>query len=217
MNITNSTIITNQIIITNDIDSQIAYLQSILPKHFIRIITNDEKDEGDEKAYAEFKLDHAKLAIKEAFLASQQTKYIILAASVFNIYAQNSLLKVLEEPPKNIIFILVTNSKSTLLPTIHSRMQCIVKSKATRLKPSKFNFDKLDLKSVYDFLQENQRISKSDAKELLESLYLSLLQSNKIPTKNQLDSFSRAIKLIELNSRPINVLNALFLKLLLKE
>ena len=35
----------------------------------------------------------------------------------------NALLKILEEPPKNTIFILVTDKKSALLPTIMSRCQ----------------------------------------------------------------------------------------------
>ena len=220
----NQTIITtNKIIITNNIDGEISFLKDILPQHFIRIITNDEKDEkpnGDEageKFYAEFKMDQSRKAIKEAYLASSDTKYIILAAKQFNTYAQNSLLKVLEEPPKNVIFILITQSKSTLLPTIHSRMQCEIKGDKSRLEPSKFDFDKLDLKSAYDFLHSNQRISKSDAKELIESLYLSLLRSNKKPTQKHLDNFSRALKLIELNTRPVNILSSLFLSLLLRD
>jgi hypothetical protein len=37
--------------------------------------------------------------------------------------AQNALLKVLEEPPKNVLFILTAVSASALLPTIRSRVQ----------------------------------------------------------------------------------------------
>jgi hypothetical protein len=39
--------------------------------------------------------------------------------------AQNAFLKLLEEPPKNTYFILLTHTPETLLPTIHSRAQHI--------------------------------------------------------------------------------------------
>ena len=40
-----------------------------------------------------------------------------------NISAANSLLKILEEPPKNTLFILVSNNQQSILPTILSRCQ----------------------------------------------------------------------------------------------
>lgn len=39
--------------------------------------------------------------------------------------AANAFLKSLEEPPENVIFILLTHAKSAVLPTISSRSQCI--------------------------------------------------------------------------------------------
>lgn len=39
--------------------------------------------------------------------------------------AQNALLKVLEEPPKSVMFILTCDSRSNMLATVRSRMQCI--------------------------------------------------------------------------------------------
>ena len=39
--------------------------------------------------------------------------------------AQNALLKILEEPPKYVVFILTTNSKSALLSTVLSRSVCV--------------------------------------------------------------------------------------------
>ena len=40
-----------------------------------------------------------------------------------NLSASNSLLKILEEPPKNTLFILVSNNQQAILPTILSRCQ----------------------------------------------------------------------------------------------
>jgi DNA polymerase-3 subunit delta' len=50
---------------------------------------------------------------------------LISDADLMNVQAQNALLKVLEEPPKNTFFILTTTLVSTLLPTIISRCRKI--------------------------------------------------------------------------------------------
>ena len=48
---------------------------------------------------------------------------LITAADTMNIYAQNSILKLLEEPPDNFFICLITSSPDALLPTILSRCQ----------------------------------------------------------------------------------------------
>ena len=53
-------------------------------------------------------------------MASEEITVIILAAQTFSPLVQNKLLKVIEEPPKNKEFILITESKSTVLNTIKS-------------------------------------------------------------------------------------------------
>ena len=65
----------------------------------------------------------------EAFVKPHQAAnriFIIEDASRMNPQAQNALLKVLEEPPKNVIFILIVPSKTMLLDTIVSR--CVLLS-----------------------------------------------------------------------------------------
>ncbi len=59
-------------------------------------------------------------AFVKAHSASHRV-FIIEDAHRMNEQAQNALLKVLEEPPKNVIFILLTSSKTVLLDTIVSR------------------------------------------------------------------------------------------------
>ena len=51
--------------------------------------------------------------------------YILANAHCMNQNAQNALLKILEEPPKYVVFILTTNSKSALLSTVLSRSVCV--------------------------------------------------------------------------------------------
>lgn len=57
----------------------------------------------------------------------QSTKkvYIIVGAEKMTIQAQNSLLKILEEPPRYGVLILTTQHRQQLLPTILSRAVCI--------------------------------------------------------------------------------------------
>lgn len=200
-----STIESSCILIVNDIDATLQSLKQSLPQHFTRIIRNEEKDE--------FLIAQANTAIKEAYIASNGTKYVVLCGNTFRREAQNSLLKVLEEPPKNIVFILVTTSKSSLLPTIISRMPLKYLKTHNVVEPASIDIASLDLKEAYAFLKQNQKISKTEAKQFVESLlYKVNMQKIKL-TKKELDSFSTAIKLLELNTRPIHVITTLMLNL----
>ncbi len=49
--------------------------------------------------------------------------YIIEEAHLMTAQAQNALLKVLEEPPKNVVFLLLSENNAALLETIKSRAQ----------------------------------------------------------------------------------------------
>ncbi len=49
--------------------------------------------------------------------------YIIKDSGLFTLQAQNALLKILEEPPKNVVFIMLCESSKLLIPTILSRVQ----------------------------------------------------------------------------------------------
>ena len=65
---------------------------------------------------------------RKFYLSSADYSYkvcIVDTTEDLNISAANSLLKMLEEPPKNTLFILVSNNKQSILPTILSRCQKI--------------------------------------------------------------------------------------------
>lgn len=49
--------------------------------------------------------------------------YMLLGVQNMSEVSQNALLKVFEEPPENVLFILTTSSASALLPTVRSRAQ----------------------------------------------------------------------------------------------
>ena len=84
--------------------------------------------------------------------------FIIEEAHRMNPQAQNALLKVLEEPPKNVIFILLVPSKTMLLDTIISRCVLLSLSQSTR-DDNEFTdaanqfIDTLLLGSEYDLLK----------------------------------------------------------------
>lgn len=200
----------NTILIVNSIDDTIEQLKRELPKHYTRVIRNEES------ATDEFQKDQKDLAIKEAYISTNALKYIILCGATFRLEAQNALLKVLEESPKNIVFIIVTTSKSSLLPTIHSRLQTKYLKTKTILQDFELDLKTLDLKQVYRFLKENQKIGKGDAKKLVETMLLKVNKQKIRLSSKELDLFSKSIRLLELNSKPINVLSTLLLTLLQK-
>lgn len=204
-------ITSNTILIVNDIDECIEQLKQELPKHFVRVIRNESSSTD------EFQKDQKDQAIKEAYISTNATKYIILCGATFRIEAQNGLLKVLEESPKNIVFIIVTNSKSALLPTIHSRLQIKYLKTKTIINDFELDLLGLDLKQVYKFLKENQKIGKGDAKKLVESMLLKVNKQKINLSSKELDLFSKSIRLLELNSKPITVLSTLLLTLLQKK
>lgn len=75
-----------------------------------------------------FHVDTVRNIIIDAYVQPNEADYkiyILANAHCMNQNAQNALLKILEEPPKYVVFILTTNSKSALLSTVLSRSVCV--------------------------------------------------------------------------------------------
>ncbi len=154
-----------------------------------------------------FKLEHAKAAVSEAYVSESQTKYIVLGGNSFTQEAQNSLLKVLEEPPRNIEFIIISPTKSNLLPTVRSRLPILKGEKVKSESKCTLNLSKLDYADVFTFLKANARITKAEAKELVQALYQrATITDALVLGETQLNNFDKAYRLLELNSRPQSVL-----------
>lgn len=86
-------------------------------------ITIVSPDEGKKN----IKVDRIRALRSEVFIKPHMASrkfYIIDGADLLNEQAQNAFLKVLEEPPKGVCFILITESKAPLLDTIISRCIC---------------------------------------------------------------------------------------------
>ena len=73
-----------------------------------------------------FVVDDAKSIIEELNVIPMLSNIKIFIINNFNkatVQAQNKLLKSIEEPPKNVIFLINATSLESILPTIQSRTQ----------------------------------------------------------------------------------------------
>ena len=95
----------------------------------------------------------------------------------------NSLLKILEEPPLDSLFILTTDFKNKLLPTILSRCQ-------------KYFFSNVDIFNVQLYL-EKQGVDKEKAKEIASFSFGNIQFANKLINVSNESIFDKTQKLIE--------------------
>lgn len=155
----------------------------------------------------DFKIEDAKEVIAEAYRSEENTKTLILGAKSFTIPAQNALLKILEEPPRNIAFILLAPNKSTFLPTVRSRLSLKQEHQKVTYETLPITLKNLDLSGLFAFVKEHDRFKKHDAKALIEQLMHQAIHVEKLSlTAAQLEGFEKALRLIELNSRLQSVL-----------
>ncbi|EDP4921712.1 DNA polymerase III subunit delta' [Campylobacter jejuni] len=158
----------------------------------------------------EFLLDDARAVEKESYIAETEEKIIVLMADSYRIEAQNFLLKLLEEPPKNIKFLIVIPSKNLLLPTIKSRLICEKRNKIKAKNTLNLELNKMDLKTLFEFLQENENLDKA---ELMEKIALIAEESVKFKDFNadELEFFYESYELAKLNSKSSLILATLLL------
>ena len=202
------------IIITHQADVVLAELEVQRTNELFTVIRSED-DKGKAK---EFLVEHAQEAIHKAYIASENLNYIILVAPRFSDVSQNRLLKILEEPPRNKAFIIITESKSALLDTIQSRMPITVLNEKREEEMFSLDVDNLNLTKVYAFVQEHSRISSVDCKVLVEKISLHAMKSGKYNLDEQtLKVFSDCIKALDVGSPTTFVLNTLLLKLLAKK
>jgi len=191
------------ILIAADIEAEAQTLvNSLKPFRAVEFVITEES----------FKIEHAKAVLAEAYISESQTKYIIIGAHEITDVAQNSLLKLLEEPPKNIEFIIISPTKSNLLPTVRSRLPIVKHSSGHAALSIELSLARLDYKEVFDFLKEHARTKKDEARVLVEALfYRATVVDALILNETQLENFDRAYRLLTLNARPQSVLAMLLM------
>ncbi len=80
---------------------------------------------GDDDPRA-FPVDVIRKIRSDAFIRPNEAPrkvFVLLGAQNMSEVSQNALLKVLEEPPENVLFVLTATSAAALLPTVRSRVQ----------------------------------------------------------------------------------------------
>lgn len=176
-------------------DKSLEIQQALLPLRCVRFIRED------------FKIEDAKEVISEAYKSESQIKTLILGAKSFTIPAQNALLKILEEPPPHIAFILLAPNKSTFLPTVRSRLSLTQERSEKQYAPITLSLRTLDLSSMFTWVKEHEKLKKHEAKELIENLFHHAAHAETLAlTTTQIEGFDKAFRLIELNARVQSVL-----------
>jgi len=173
-------------VITNDIDE---YLKEITADEIIRV--------------NELKVDDVALIKEKAYISDKKNRLIVIAAEKFNVYAQNALLKLIEEPPEGVEFLLVTNSKYSLLETILSR---VFLEKKYFDKKKNIKIEKITNEYILELL--NASLQKEELKELLY-----VIVKEKELNETQLKIITEAIKMIELNMDKESILSLVMLSL----
>lgn len=175
------------------------------------VITNDidkflENISGEIIRRDELKIEDVREIEKLAYIAEKNKKLIVIAAEKFNVFAQNALLKLIEEPPKGVEFLIVTKSKYSLLDTILSRVQ---------LEKKFFeNKDEFELKSITnEYILEllTTDIEKEDIKKLLKAII-----KHKNLNEENLKIINDAFVMLELNMDKEAIISLIMLSLKVK-
>ena len=201
----------NKIVVTSDFESLKAKLESEFGINNLRFYVSDD-----------FLLENAKEVIAEAYIAEKDEKILVIHANSFRTEAQNALLKIIEEPPRNIKFIIATQSKNLLLPTIRSRM--LIENNLTK-KPKitlDLNLKSLSLKELTSFIDQKiadeqaQKFGKNELKELVGVIVTKAVDSGYKFSGDEMDYFFSLIKLADLNAKSHAVLTPLLLTIFQK-
>ncbi len=201
--------LTSQVLISNNIEDTLLQIEALRRDERIVKILEGEKA---------FSVLDAKEAIEKAYMASEETTVLILAAKTFSPIVQNKLLKVIEEPPRNKEFILITNSKATILDTIRSRLPIRIVSQGDEETDIGLDVAALSLSSVYAFTQEHKRTDAKKMTHIVEQISKAAIRSEAFDLDSvTLALFSNAFIALDMGSPPQFVLNALLLKLLARK
>jgi len=198
----------SQVIITQYPQETILKLEKLVTNERVIKIVKEES----------FLVDDVKIAIEKAYLTSSVPVVIILSAKEFSKIIQNRLLKIIEEPPEGIIFILITHSKSTILPTIRSRIPIITLKETIQDEEFEIDMRALNLEIVYEFIKKYKRVNMQDAKVLVEKISIEAIKSNSFDLDfNTLKLFDNAYRVLNVGSSTQFVLMTLLIKLLAKK
>ena len=125
----------------------------------------------------------------------QRKIVVIKEANLLTTEAQNSLLKILEEPPTYAQIFLESNTIENLLPTILSRCQKIkIGDTEIKNKPLEMNFLELTIGERYDYCETLSKMEKEEVISYLTEVLKTFKNSEK---KENLENLNLLISTIE--------------------
>ncbi len=193
----------NKAIITENIESYAESITKNLSPQYYKLFLKDE-----------FVIENSKEVIAESYIAVSHPKLIVMGAKKFNTYAQNSLLKILEEPPRNITYMLITPSKTALLPTVKSRLR-IEHLREKRVKEDRLiEIKGLNLQTIFEFNKNNPFLSKEKSRAAIEDIFFQCVELGIRLNEKEALLFGDAHKMVELNQRGSVVITMLLLSIL---
>jgi len=155
----------------------------------------------------DLKLEMVKAIKEEAYQTSDEEKYILIKAINFRIESQNALLKILEETPNKINFIILTTSKYALLDTIRSRISIETFNYPLPEVEFDLNIKRLTTKDIYETLK------KPLDKQEIKSFIYQVFKNIESPDDEVLENFELAIKLVDLNTDRQAIISLLLLSI----
>ncbi len=165
----------------------------------------------------DFLVEHAQEAVRKAYLTGERERVVVLSARFFTPIAQNKLLKILEEPPPRTHFLLLTPSKSGLLPTIRSRLPIENRLLTGDTAGSGVDLKRFDLAAAFEWLQSNRRIDAKSASKMVQALGREVMASGLYENDEELlKCLEDSVRLLDMGSPPPFVLTRLATKLLEK-
>lgn len=151
--------------------------------NFWNFIEDDENIEEQDKK--QIKIGEVQEFFEDIIYKGQKNKvYILDEADLLNINAQNSILKIIEEPPKGVYIFLIAKGLESILSTIKSRCTKIYLADNTDLKKDlqkeiknknleKFEnifLDAMNLNKLKYIAKYNKLVEKKDINQILDNL-----------------------------------------------
>ena len=177
--------IINQIVLTNDYEGFKDKILAEIPRKNLRFFES-----------VELKIDEARKIIDEAYVAEREDKIIVIAATKFGEEAQNALLKILEEPPKNVV-----------------QNLCVRKPR----RRTGLSLARLSLKEAVEFidaqiaLERKGELDKTALKALIGEIALECFEAGVSLSGDELQRIDRLSYLAEHNAKAHAVLTPLLL------
>ncbi len=133
-------------------------------------------------------------------VAENHMRIVCIACNSTNFQTQNSILKILEEPPQGTYFFILVPHKKILLPTILSRAQIFEYTKETEISKETKQFinspcvKRLEIVKKYVDDVKNEKKTKQDIIEFIEEIEKYIHQKKDIKFLKQLIEIKEYMK-----------------------